>query len=83
MNKVIVGVNKDLSISLGANTNHEIWCYGDIEWDSNFVLAFQDELYDGIIPGFDNEVKDWIEVVNKIKSDTDLDILQLEQIECV
>ena len=33
----------------------EIWCYGSIEWDSNFHLCCDDEEFDGVAADIDGE----------------------------
>jgi len=33
--------------------NREIWCYGDIEEDSNFSVVCDDEANDVIVPGLE------------------------------
>ena len=34
---------------------HEIWCYGDIEEDSNFSIICDDECNDIVAPGLEDE----------------------------
>ena len=33
----------------------EIWCYGSIEWDSNFQLCCDDEEFDGVAVDIEGE----------------------------
>lgn len=57
MNKVVVKRSED----------HEVWCYGEIEEDSNFACVFEDEIYDGIVADIDTTIyKTWEQIVNRI-----------------
>ncbi len=61
----------------------EIWCYGDVKWDSNFDVVCYDELHDSIILGLEDEngnpPKTWEEVVRLLNKN--YNFKEIEQIE--
>lgn len=63
--------------------NGEIWCYGDIHWDSNFEVVCDNEEDDCIVPGLtntnDDPVTTWQEVIDSLVNDN-WDINEIEQI---
>lgn len=34
---------------------HEVWCYGEVEEDSNFSVVCNDEFNDAVVPGLEDE----------------------------
>jgi len=61
----------------------EIWCYGEIHWDSNFSVVCDNEVYDGIVPGLEDgsgePVTTWQQVVDILARD--YGFKEIEQIE--
>ena len=57
----------------------ETWCYGTIEWDSNFSVVCQDEYKDGIWTGdLGCEPENWDQVCEYLEEYYDPKIEQLE-----
>jgi len=47
--------------------NHEVWCYGTIDENSNFSCVFDDPDYDGIVADIDTSIYDtWEKIVKRI-----------------
>lgn len=87
MSKTIIGVSKDLKIkeltieeSPNETYSHEIWCYGEVRWDSTFDLVFDNDENDFILPGMSKEVYSWLEAIEQMKVEG-INILDLEQVE--
>ncbi|MHA1220153.1 MAG: hypothetical protein ACTSQB_00290 [Candidatus Heimdallarchaeota archaeon] len=62
--------------------NREIWCYGEISWDSNFNVVCDDEANDVIVPGLETEEGEppttWKQVVAILFKDGFYDMEQIE-----
>ena len=56
-----------------------IFCYGDIEWDSNFSVVCDNEEYDGITADIDVEVHNtWKKVCDYLVVNYRKDVEQIE-----
>lgn len=55
----------------------EVWCYGEIEENSNFNMVCEDEFNDGIIADIDG-IDNWKELVYTLYSKGFKDIEQIE-----
>ena len=57
----------------------EIWCYGDIKWNSNFVITCDDEDGDGIAADIESEVYDtWDKVCEYLNENYPYKVEQIE-----
>lgn len=56
----------------------EVWCYGSIQWDSNFSVVCDNEANDVIVPGLEGEPTEWQEVINMLHHDGHTDMEQVE-----
>lgn len=57
--------------------DHEIWCYGDIEEDSNFQVECDDEFYSCLVPGIEdpktgNPPTTWKQVIRLLQDQYNL-----------
>lgn len=56
----------------------EVWCYGDISWDSNFDVVCENEYNDCLVPGLDEEPKTWNEAIALLYKEGFHDMEQVE-----
>ena len=58
-----------------------IECYGDKQWDSNYEIVCEDEMDDGVyLTGVDFENRSWLEIVQTIEAEWDVEILEISAI---